>query len=268
MPLPVEYHQCSPFDIRNRFSGSIIMYGDTPILIRKAWADTDTDDEDETYHQKFDCYFETIRCGLDGEGRVFQTTDPALSIDKLGRQMGYYNLTDHPKPFFISRIPRRGMRQGISSDTAVFGHYDDGDKYFTIGAFSMSPFLEDIDINVYYHEVSQIYRPSKETYESVRRISGTIGYGMDYLYLMCNPGFVEMFRNVYPSYQHVLDTMEKNTAVAVSRRHVIEKDAFGDVYMVMRGRRVAKFSEGRLRYSAGIEYLSGDVERSLGIQPI
>ena len=258
--LPVEYHQASPHDISKRFKYTLIDYEGSPFWVWKTLG------HDPSYeYARLDGYVVTDEYGS-GSGTLqkLNANNPGFSVQGHGKQFGYMNVDDYEFVLFADRVPRRSMVQGFDGNTGLFGRYGkDETRYFR----DMTSYP--LNGKAYRTEpLYYTYQPSPDTQKRGQYWGDKLGLSYEWCQLIFNKGLVDMWKNNYPHAPEVLDVIDGERAIAVSRRHVIERDNFGDRFMACHGRRVAKFIGNRLRYAPGKEYLSGDIERTLGFQPV
>lgn len=244
MPLPIDYPNYNITDIRNRLRGGVIEYHKRPIYVLDVR-------ESSIYHNK-------ILKALTLPGFTsfdIEADDPGLNIKGLGRNLGLFNLTEDT-PAYISRVPMRSATQSINYNNAFLAVYKNG-----------------VPICVGRSDYKNTMMQACNIFDLIPNTPGYVDkgdiYGIkyDFVPFLSSVGFDSMFLGRYPNIYGLLEET-RTYNIAISKDYLIERDAFGDVYIADRKERIGKFSINKVRYLENKLYLSGDVERTLGLMPI
>lgn len=255
MPLPKDYSLASVNDVRGRFNASIIDLDGRPVQVYGVQECSLDKHGCRTILHLFDL--------VSGRKRTVPINDPGFNIKDLGRNLGYFNLGIKENICaYISRVPNLGQAktQGLSSRNCLTGFYMDGFKMVD----APIPFHMYSAPNISIMTALDI---DQENQNKILRTADDIAMSYTLYPLVIDKGFIDMWNGKYPKAMEVLDSDKKFT-VAVSPKHILQKDDFKDVYLVTQHERVGKFTKDKVRYLDRKRYLSEEVERRTGICPV
>lgn len=262
MPLPISYAKANVNDVGNRFKFSAIEFNERPVFVLDVDIRYPSNKEcvvepgtEKVVHL---CIWDITRHKNPKTAKWVDIRHPELSIRSLGNRLGFFNLTD-TLAVYMSRYPIRSRLQGLNWNNTIQACMTPGESIRVLGnppsnlgmaSTNLIPLLGDIDITDH------------------RYMCDKYGFNYAFMYSMLHANFIKMYNRQYPNAKELLDKHTTPTVQAISPKYVLERDGFGDFYILCKGVRVGKMSSYKARYLDNKEYLAGDVERTTGIQPI
>lgn len=253
MALPLDYTQGSSEDFRRRFLGSVIKCGEVPALITGlAPSRTTTRFAVQLLELSEDAY----------QPHTYAPDHKSLFCDNLGQRLGFASAPGPNAILYFSRIPIRGMQQGLSAGNLAIAVINDA-GVAGIGRNRGAFFTEGTEAIVYKHWRPSVDGPYQGRAEAIsRHFSGASG---ETVYALASTGFHAMFTGSYPSIPAALEC--KRTRVAISREFYLEKDkdnAYLCTYVLGSVRqRIGTVNKERVVLFDKYKFYNGLVKRSL-----
>lgn len=255
MSLPKDYYTASIQDIRSRFRNSIIALNDTPFYVK----DVSMTPIGATSTSPF--ITKPVLKGFTSDLRNDQEStidNKDLSIVGLGARLGFFNLSNDMVGCF-TRIPINGMAQGLTRHNLLMKVYYKGTLYTIISPTST--------FKQYRFDILNKITISKSDLDRIMYLGNDYNIRYEMLAALRSPWFLDSFKNKYPSVQEVLD-LSKPHVTAVSKTDIIERDDFGDVYVIHKGDKIGKMSQDRVKLLPTKTYLTQEIERKTGLKAI
>lgn len=253
MSLPDYYLTATSPDITHRIANSIITYDDAPAYVAAAGAGV-----------------VVLALPLTLEKIKVPLSDPKLSVDNLGRRLGFFKLNRDGILVRPLRCVYKGMTQGLGGCNMALLQRQDNGVFVDLTGPLCNHHLPDIqgaslstDIHITQDE-TKLLAPFCEN-NSVR---------WELPFLLLQKEFVNLWKYGYPDQPNADTVKEFIETAAPAAIHVISadvflvKDAFGQAFVSYRTLNVGLIQQGRIRYLPTKAYLAGEIERQTGMMPI
>lgn len=268
MALPEDYIKGSVSDARSRFQGTIISYENQPVYmssIDHIFPEPNEGEMPSAYSKrKFKEAFYQVKADINLTGNraaSLKLDDEGFNIRKLGARLGAFNLQDNVIGY-ITRVPVQSMVQGLGRNNLLCGVYVDGTYYSTYSP-NKTYLYKGKSANIF-----DIVKWKSGEADKIIKQGMNTKLGETIWAMVSSSGFKESFSGVFPQTLTVLGS-EAPFVKALSPKYVIERDNFGDIYLLDRGVKAGKFNgKDRIKYLPKKEYIAGDVERVIGIKSV